>query len=573
MTVSSTTNRVSYAGNGTTVAFSFPYYFLSTSDLLVTSTDTSGNITTFVLGTDYTVSGTPAGNGTYPNGGTVATTVAPTIGHTLSLVRIPSDTQPSSYPNSNETETSLDKLTLLVQRVMDLFSSRGIPTLPDGFTASFSGVLPTVMTPNYGLVVNSGATGWTLAPVAASSSGTVTSVGLVMPADFTVGSTPVTSSGSLSVSWANQSANKIHAGPASGSANTPTWRSLVVADMPTGILATGLSSVGGTNGQVLTSNGSGASSWTTISSGGTVTSIGITPPSFMTATSAVTTSGTVTLAFSSQGPNEFFSSPSGSSGAPTFRAIVVADLPGMGGASSGSGGTAGLVPVPNAGQQVDFLRGDGTWQAIPLGTVTSVALTVPPEFANTSAITSSGAIAITKANQSPNKVWAGPASGALSAVPTFRSLVAIDLPIFTGCTSISSGVIGAVPSPSAGQQSLFLRGDGTWSLPSVGTPVGPFATPTISISSTLASLQQFAVVSGNTGPINVTLPPANTMIQVLGGNSYASPIVLVNDSAFAVTILPDGPSGDTIDHSASATLTLEESSYTLFPTPTGWLIT
>lgn len=62
------------------------------------------------------------------------------------------------------------------------------------------------------------------------------------------------------------------------------------------------------------------------------------------------------------------------------------------------------------------------------GTVTSVGLTAPTEFAVTgSPITVAGTLAITKANQSANLVYAGPAAGA-AAAPTFRALTAADLP-------------------------------------------------------------------------------------------------------------------------------------------------
>lgn len=37
----------------------------------------------------------------------------------------------------------------------------------------------------------------------------------------------------------------------------------------------------------------------------------------------------------------------------------------MSGATSSKGGTAGLVPAPDAGKHTSFLRGDGTWQNVP----------------------------------------------------------------------------------------------------------------------------------------------------------------------------------------------------------------
>ncbi len=62
--------------------------------------------------------------------------------------------------------------------------------------------------------------------------GSVTSVGLTMPTHFSVTGSPVTTSGTLTASWNNQTANRILAGPASGSATSPTFRSLVAADIP-----------------------------------------------------------------------------------------------------------------------------------------------------------------------------------------------------------------------------------------------------------------------------------------------------------------------------------------------------
>lgn len=63
-------------------------------------------------------------------------------------------------------------------------------------------------------------------------SGTVTSVALSMPSEFSVSGSPVTTSGTLTVDKANQNANQVFAGPSTGSAAAPTFRSLVAADLP-----------------------------------------------------------------------------------------------------------------------------------------------------------------------------------------------------------------------------------------------------------------------------------------------------------------------------------------------------
>lgn len=64
------------------------------------------------------------------------------------------------------------------------------------------------------------------------SSGTVTSVGLSAPAFLTVSGSPVTTSGTLALTLATQSANRIFAGPTTGGAAAPTFRALVTADLP-----------------------------------------------------------------------------------------------------------------------------------------------------------------------------------------------------------------------------------------------------------------------------------------------------------------------------------------------------
>lgn len=67
---------------------------------------------------------------------------------------------------------------------------------------------------------------------ATGGAGTVTSVGLSLPSIFTVSGSPVTASGTLTGSLNTQSANLVFAGPTSGGAAIPTFRSIVAADLP-----------------------------------------------------------------------------------------------------------------------------------------------------------------------------------------------------------------------------------------------------------------------------------------------------------------------------------------------------
>lgn len=62
--------------------------------------------------------------------------------------------------------------------------------------------------------------------------GTVTSVAMTVPSEFSVAGSPVTTAGTLAVTSNNQVANSVWAGPASGPNAPPTFRSLVFADIP-----------------------------------------------------------------------------------------------------------------------------------------------------------------------------------------------------------------------------------------------------------------------------------------------------------------------------------------------------
>lgn len=65
-----------------------------------------------------------------------------------------------------------------------------------------------------------------------ASIGTVTSVAMTVPGELSVAGSPITTSGTLAVTWATQTANKVLASATSGGAATPAFRALVSADLP-----------------------------------------------------------------------------------------------------------------------------------------------------------------------------------------------------------------------------------------------------------------------------------------------------------------------------------------------------
>lgn len=116
------------------------------------------------------------------------------------------------------------------------------------------------------LTVSGGVPTW----AAVSGTGTVTSVGLSLPSIFTVSGSPVTTSGTLTGTLANQTANTVFAGPSSGGAAAPTFRSLVASDIPSlPYISTTLNS-----GQIIVGNASNVATAVTMSSDATISNTG-----------------------------------------------------------------------------------------------------------------------------------------------------------------------------------------------------------------------------------------------------------------------------------------------------------
>lgn len=260
--------------------------------------------------------------------------------------------------------------------------------------------------------------------------GTVTSVALGAPSgEFTVSGSPVTTSGTLSFAWKSQNANLFFASP-DGSTGTPSFRAIVPADLA-GTPAAG-------------KYWDGAGTWTTLPAPGTgtVTSVALSAPTEITVGgSPITTSGTITLSWTNESANQIFAGPTtGSPGTPTFRSMVAADIPNT--AVTPGSYTYSAITVDAQGRITSASSG-----AAPTGTVTSVAMTVPTSILSVSGspVTTSGTLAVTLATQTANLVFAGPTTGA-AATPTFRSLVAADIPSLPYGTGTVTSVDVAVPA-------------------------------------------------------------------------------------------------------------------------------
>jgi hypothetical protein len=167
-----------------------------------------------------------------------------------------------------------------------------------------------------------------------------------------------------------------------------------------------------------------------------------------------------------------------------------------------------------------------------VGTVTSVALTVPSRQTVTgSPITSSGTLAITDNTESANQVFAGPTTGS-PAAPTFRALVAGDIPSVPP-SGAAGGDLGATyPNPTVLQTHLSaplpIAQGGT-----ATTTPGDVAGAGISVSGTwpnqtIAATGGAAIVglfTGNTAA--ASRATTGTLSAAFGSNIVAGNAILV----------------------------------------------
>lgn len=116
MTVSSSTNKVSYSGNGSLTTFAYTFKIFDEDDLTVILRAADGTETTQTITTHYTVTGVGVASG-----GNVVFGTAPASGVTVVIIREQPLTQgldlvPNDPFPAQSLEESLDKLTFMAQK-------------------------------------------------------------------------------------------------------------------------------------------------------------------------------------------------------------------------------------------------------------------------------------------------------------------------------------------------------------------------------------------------------------------------------------------------------------------------
>jgi microcystin-dependent protein len=289
-----------------------------------------------------------------------------------------------------------------------------------------------------------------------------------------------------------RSGNVFLASPANGTSAAPAWRAIVSADLPlinlasasaggvTGTLPIGSGGTGqtgktaafnalspnttlgdltyhdGTNSVRLAGNttatkkflsqtGTGAVSaaptWSALAAGDIpalsyVTSVALAAPAaiFSVSGSPVTASGTLTLALATQTANFVWAGPTtGAAASPTFRALVSADLPLINLASTAAGGVTGALPIGNG----------GTGQTGK--TAAFNALSPNTTLGDTTYHDGTNSVSLAGNTTATKKFLTQTGTGAVSAAPSWSTIVAADIPIIDLASTTNGGISGTLP--------------------------------------------------------------------------------------------------------------------------------
>lgn len=294
--------------------------------------------------------------------------------------------------------------------------------------------------------------------------------------------------------FAVQSARTFLAGPLTGAAATPTFRTLASTD----IIATDASGV-------LTNNGAGVLTWAAAGGTGTVTSVGWSTSQGVSASIAnPTTTPNITITIGAlTGVTSFngliVTANTGVITTGTWNAtIVTGQYGGTGIANTGKTITLGGNLITSGAFNTTFTVTGANIITFPNASITVARQDAAQTFTGAQTFSSN----IVLPNQAANTVMAGPTSGG-GATPTFRALVAADIP---------SGV--SITNTAAVNE--LMMSNGTNAVPS-----GLFADATgnLTLGNGLAGASRFINALGTAADISISSSAKGLGTYTITGNA------------------------------------------------------
>ncbi len=342
---------------------------------------------------------------------------------------------------------------------------------------------------------------------AVAGAGTVTSVGLSMPSDFTVTNSPVTAAGTLTAAWASQNSNLFLASP-NGTAGTPVFRSINAADVPTLNQNTTGQAGSVANALTMDNSGSGSASGTTYNG-----------------------SAPITISYNSIGAP----SVSGTNATGTWGISISGNAATATASTNLSGGSGGSLP---------YQTGAGATSFVGIGAVGEV-------------LTSSGT--------APQ--WSSQSTLAVGTATNLAGGAAGSIPYQTGSGATSmlataSGVLvgGTTPSYSTAPT---LTGTNFTSIPN-----GALQNSAITVGTTAISLGGTATTLAGLTSVTVTQPPSSALQlatkqyvddAVSSGITIHTPVRVETPTALNATYTPGGTAVTATDITGGTTLTFATS--------------